>query len=279
MKKKKVHKKITLYSIFVHTFLLLIAFTSIYPFYWMIVSSTLQVSDTHNPKVFPLPGPYLIENLSRFSDFFSLKLVMFNTIFVTVVGTVGQVLIISMAAYALAKYDFKGKKLFFFMLIFTLFITGQVNLIPRFELVKSFGIYDTLAAIIIPGLFSVYSTFLIRQNLLSFPDEMIEAARIDGMGEIGIFFKIVIQNIPGAIATITVLSFMEFWNGYLWNLIAVQSPAKYTIQVALATFRGQSDLYAGLLTSGSAMATIPILILFFALQKYFMPNILSGSIK
>jgi lactose/L-arabinose transport system permease protein len=184
-----------------------------------------------------------------------------------------------MAGYAFAKFNFKGKDLFFFIILCTLMIPSQVTLIPLFEMMVTFNWLNTYQAIILPTLASPFAIYLMRQNMKSVPDSIIEASRVDGAGELKIFFTVILPVTRPAMAAVAIFLFMAQWNSLLWPLITLNSEEMFTLPVALSSLIGMARIDYGQLMLGTALSTVPIMIFFLLLQRHFISGILGGAVK
>ncbi|MED3563126.1 carbohydrate ABC transporter permease [Bacillus xiapuensis] len=252
---------------------------SIAPFYWMLVGSTHPSGEIFSlpPKL--LPGDYLAKNFQSLSESLGIAKIFWNSLFIALVYTFVSTLISAMAGYAFAKYRFKGKKMFFFMILCSLMIPSQVTLIPLFEMMVSFDWLNTYQAIILPGLASPFAIYLMRQNMQAVPDSIIEASRVDGAGEIKIFFSVILPVVRPALAAVAIFLFMSQWNSLIWPLITLNSKEMFTLPVALSSLIGMARIDYGQLMLGTTLSTIPIMIFFLLLQKHFISGILGGSVK
>lgn len=206
-------------KIFTYVFLTVAVFVSLFPFYFMFASATntnAQILSVSPKLTF---GTNLMENFANLNKKLDIGRVFLNSLIMTVSYTGLSVLLHSMAGYALSKYDFKGKGLLFGFIMMTMMIPGQVMYVPLFTLMNKIGWANTYQAVVLPGLANAFGIFLMRQNMLSFPTSLIEAARIDGYGEIGIFFRVVLPNMKPAIGALGIYMFMSMWNNFMWPLI------------------------------------------------------------
>lgn len=268
------------YTTLKYLLLVFMLICTIYPLYWMSYAGTFTPAQLPKFVVTWKPGDQLRHNYELLKLAFSIARVMGNTVFVAVVGTFLSLLVNLMMGYALAKYEFRFKNAIFTMFIITVFVGGAAAMIPQFEIIMKLGLYNNLFAIILPAIYSPYLAFLARQTMIDFPNEIILAGRIDGCGEFGVFFRLVLPNMKAIIATVGIISFMGYWNGYLWNLIVTSSVDQYTWQVALASIYPKAGLwsYAPLKMLGATISILPILAIFIFMQKYFV-NSLTGAIK
>ncbi|MEH7251599.1 carbohydrate ABC transporter permease [Neobacillus niacini] len=271
---KKLSTKIGLYGLLIAGVLLSIA-----PFYWMLVGSTLPSGEIFRlpPKL--LPGDYLAENFQSLNESLGFAKIFWNSLFIALVYTLVSTLISSMAGYAFAKFNFKGKNLFFFIILCTLMIPSQVTLIPLFEMMVTFNWLNTYQAIILPTLASPFAIYLMRQNMKSVPDSIIEASRVDGAGELKIFFTVILPVTRPAMAAVAIFLFMSQWNSLLWPLITLNSKEMFTLPVALSSLIGMARIDYGQLMLGTTLSTVPIMIFFLLLQKHFISGILGGAVK
>lgn len=202
-----------------------------------------------------------------------------NSILIVVIGTAGQLIVSSMAAYAFAKIDFKGKKFVFTLFLASIMIPSQVTIIPRFMLFYKMGIYNTLWSIILPSWFGATSIFLLRQFYMGLPNDLIEAAKIDGAGHLRIFAQIMLPLTKPVMVSCIVLSFIALWNEYLSPLIFLTNKKVYTIAQAIRWYL-MSDTQQYELTMAAASITIvPLIILFVFCQKYFVEGIATSGMK
>ncbi|HOP82960.1 MAG TPA: carbohydrate ABC transporter permease [Fervidobacterium sp.] len=195
---------------------------------------------------------------------------IWNSFLVASITTIGTVFLCSLTGFGLAKYKFKGRNFVFFMILGTLMIPFEAIMIPLYLIVTEMGMQDTYAGMIIPLLMSPFGVFMMRQYLLTFPDEMLDAARIDGASEFGIYWRIVLPNSVPAIATLSILTFRSQWDNLLWPLLIVQSPEKKTIPLFITIFVTEKYTNEGAMMAAAAIASIPMIILFLTLTKYFL---------
>lgn len=199
---------------------------------------------------------------------------------VAVFTVLGNLVFCSMVGYALAKMEFPGKKLLFSAVMVTLMVPGVVTFVPLFVMVSKLGLLNSYAALILPFITAPLGVFLMRQFILGIPDALLEAARIDGAGELRIFARIVMPLCGPPLATLGILTFLTSWNNFLWPLVAAQSEDRYTLPVALSLYStGQNATNYGLLLAGSVLVIVPILLLFVALQRYFIQGVATTGLK
>lgn len=224
-----------------------------------------------------LPGEASLDNYVETFQAVPFGRFYLNSILVTVAVTTGQVLIASLAAFAFARLRFKGREALFLLYLATLMIPFPVTLIPNFLIINKLGWYDSYPALIVPGLFSVFSTFLLRQYYRTIPLEMDEAARMDGASSLRIWWQVIVPLSGPVLATLAVFVFQGTWNEFLWPLVVTTSENMRTIPVGLSYFVGQYSTAWGLLMAGSVIALLPILVIYVLAQKWFVKGItLSG---
>jgi len=243
------------------------------------VSSTLSNKEilTETPRL--IFGGNLINNFQNMNERIDVGRVLLNSIFVTVTYTFLSLILHSMAGYALAKFEFKGKTIIFGIMMATMMIPFQVIMIPLFKMMNGIGWQNTYQAVIIPSLANAFGIFLIRQNMLDFPDSLLEAARIDGCGEFKIFFNIVLPTMRPALGALGIYNFMAQWGNFMWPLVILSTKNKYTLPVALATLEGLQRKDFGMIMLGSTIATIPVMIIFLIFQRQFISGLMGGSAK
>lgn len=258
------------------TGLLLIVVT---PFIWMVLGSVKTQGELLQVPPTWLPEHPTWDNFRRlferpFAKFFT------NSAIVALVVTAGNLLLSSMLGYALAHLRFPGKKILFGAVLGCLMIPGLVTFIPQYVLVVNMGLADTLPALILPFLVQPFSVFLMRQFFLGMPRELLEAGRIDGVGEIAIFFRIYLPLAGPAFATLGILTFLGSWNNFLWPLVVSSSQDTYTLPVALALIStGENQTDYGLLLAGATLIVLPILVVFLIFQRHFVQGIAGTGIK
>ncbi len=267
-------KKIILYLILIVTGLMTIA-----PFLWMISASFMY--DGH-ASVYPprfLPDIFTTIQYERLFSRIDLTKNFFNSLFLSVTVTVISLFLNSMAGYAFAKYRFGGKEKLFKFLLSSMIIPAQVTMLPLFLMLKNLGLINTYFAIIIPGLANIFGIFLIKQYVMSIPDSLIEAARIEGASEFQIYSKIILPLATPILITLAIFTFLGTWNDFLWPLISLSDNSMYTLPVALANLMGEHTKDPELMMAGSVITIIPVMVVFVALQKYYIKGIMLGSVK
>lgn len=250
------------------------------PFVWMVLSSFKKQGEIlRNPTGF-WPSDPTWSNYAKWFSELNIERFFFTSLLVAVVTVLGNLVFCSMVGYALAKMEFPGKRVLFVLVMITLMTPGVVTFVPLFVLVSKLGLVNTYPALFLPFLTTPLGVFLMRQFMQGIPDSLIEAARIDGAGEIRTFAQVVMPLCGPPLATLSILTFLGSWNNFLWPLVAAQSQDKYTLPVALSLFStGQNATDYGLLLAGSVLVIAPIVLLFVCLQRFFIQSVASAGIK
>lgn len=249
------------------------------PFAWMLVSSFKMNKDVFTYPIEWWPKQFTTDNYVRIWQEIPLLQYFFNTTKLTVIITMIQLLTSTFAAYAFAKLEFPGKNTLFLAYICTIAMPWQSYMIPQFIIIKKLGLVNTHLSLIILQSFTAFGVFLIRQFYMEIPNEICEAARIDGMSEYGIYAKIMLPLSKPVIATLTIFSFTTVWNDFMGPLIYINSDRLKTIQLGLRSFITEYSSEYSLIMAGSIVALIPILIVFACLQQYFVEGIATTGVK
>lgn len=250
------------------------------PFVWMLLGAFKTNADFIRTTPTLLPERWTLDNFSRLFSKQDFLRYFLNSAGVALVVTAANLLFCSMAGYALAKLRFAGHRPLMALVLATLMVPGTVTLIPLFVLMSKLGLVNSYAAVTVPFFAGAFGVFLMRQFMLSVPDDLIKAARIDGAGEWTIFLRIVMPLLKPALAALAVFQFLATWNNFLWPLVALTDQSKYTLPVALATFSiGQNKADYGLLMAGSVVLVVPVIIMFVALQRHFTQSIAMTGLK
>ncbi len=267
-KKSKFNKKF-----FIHLVLILGVFITIVPFLWMILTSlkTLGESTQVPPVIFPKKAMW--SNYLEVLKTLPFKEFYLNTIISTVAKTVGQLIFCSMAAYAFARIDFPLKNFIFILILSVLMVPGQIFLLPQYMIIQKMGLLNTITALILPGLFSAFGTFLLRQFFMTLPAELEEAAILDGCNHFQIYWKIMLPLAKPGLVSLAVFTALWSWNDLMWPLIVNTATEKMTLSAGLASLQGQHGTNFPVLMAGSVMAIWPMLVLFIVFQKQFIEGI------
>lgn len=270
-----------IYKALIYLALIILAVTCLIPFLLMMVNATREGRDIMTSFTL-IPGHALKQNWITVSSYFNLFKGMWNSVVIAVPSTILGAYFSAITAYALAIYDFKGKNIIFYTIVIFMMIPGQLGLLGFYNLVAKLGLVNTYVPLIIPAIASTGTVFFLRQYVLSvLSPTLLEAARIDGAGEIHIFHKIVIPIMSPGIATMAIGGFIGSWNSYLVPLIILNTPKKFTLPVMVASLRSSTDITAnqGAIYLSVAVSSIPIMIFFCFCSKYIISSIGAGAVK
>lgn len=266
-------------AVLFHVVIYAAALATLAPFAWMVLTSLKDLGEilVYPPKWLPSkPAWHNYTDAFMAAPFGRFYL---NSIFVAVAVTLGQLVTCSLAAFAFARLKFRGRDALFLLFLGTMMIPGQVTMIPSFMMLYWLGWVDTYNALIVPGLASAFGTFLLRQFFLTIPRELEDAAYIDGCSRAGVLWRIILPLSKPALATLAIFTFMGVFNDFLWALIVVNSEEMNTVQLGLAIFRDRYTTEWDKLMAGSVTATMPIILIFFFAQKYFIKGITLSGLK
>lgn len=256
------------------------ALVTLYPFYWTITAATLTESEIFKSPPRLLPGGNFSANLEALSQSVPFMRALLNSIFVSTVTTVTTVLLSALAGYAFAKFRFRGKKILFAVVLGTLMLPTEIMIVPLFIIMLQLGWVDSYAALIVPYLVTGFGVFLMRQQMMGFPNDLLDAARIDGNGELGVFFRVVLPNMKAACAALGIVTFMSQWGNFLWPLVVISTPEKFTYPLMLSSLVRQGGAVEyGPIMVAAVIGLIPLVLLFFFFQKYIVSGVFGGSLK
>ena len=265
---------------FIYIFLIAGAITMAIPYVWMMVTSIKPIEEIQ-----AFPPSFIVHNptLEPYRDLFSMMPMMrymFNSLFVAGSITLFIIFATSLAGYAFAKHDFWGRDQLFFIFIGSLMIPWQVNIIPGFVIVKNLGWLSTYKGLIIPAMaWCAFGIFLNRQFIFSIPDDLIDAAKIDGCSEFMIYCKVILPLIKPVIATLAIFTFLQQWNNFVWPLVIVHNPDIRTLPLALNVLTGQFGANFGMVMAGAVVATLPMLVVYLLFQKYIIKGVAMTGLK
>ncbi|CAA9569072.1 MAG: N-acetyl-D-glucosamine ABC transporter, permease protein 2 [uncultured Thermomicrobiales bacterium] len=251
------------------------------PFVWMVVSSLKREIDVFRLPVRWWPDPLTWQNYVKvWTGEHPLTRYIGNSLLVAVARVLGELLTASLAAYAFARLRFRGRNAVFLLYISTLIIPHQMLLVPRFILYRQLGIYDTLWALILPGIFTVFGTFLLRQFFMTIPQELSDAARVDGANEFQIYWRIVLPLARPALASLAILAFVWSWNDYETPLVMLTTESRFTIPLGLTSYIDESGGFsAALIMAGAVSSIIPIFVVFLIMQRQFIQALARSGLK
>lgn len=250
------------------------------PFVWMILGSFKGEGELRQVPPTWWPQSPTLDNYRDLFDKQNFPRYFLNSTLVAVVVTAGNLVFCSMLGYALAKLNFGGKRVVFGLVMGTLMVPGMVTFVPLFVLVANLGMVDSYPGLILPFLVTPFGVFLMRQFIVTLPDDLLDAGRVDGASELRIFRQIILPLCGPALATLGILTFLGSWNSFLWPLVVAQTQTHYTLPVALALFStGQNQVNYGLLLAGATVVVAPVLVVFLIFQRRFIEGIATTGIK
>lgn len=267
-------------KVIIHIILLLGAAISLFPFYWLLVMSTNASSDIFSYPPRLTFGRYLLKNIHNVLHNINFFGAFSNTLLVATVETTLVLFFCSLAGFTFAKFSFRGKNVLFVLLLGTMMIPSQLSAVPSFVLMAKLGWVSSFKALIIPGMVTAFGIFWMRQYAhTSVPGELVDAGRIDGCGHLRLYWHIALPILRPALAFLGIFTFVQAWNDYMWPLIILNDPSKYTLQVALSQLNSIYSTDYGMVMAGTLMATLPLLLIFFVGSRHFIANITAGALK
>lgn len=262
-----------------NTILLLLGVVTVYPFVWMLSSSFKQNSEIMALEQHLLPQTFVLDNYVNMNAHFNFMRFFANSLLITLVVTVIVVYTSTLCGFVLSKYEFKGRKLLFGFVLSTMMIPWCVTIIPKYSMIQSLGWMDSYKALIIPAMFSGFGIFMMKQHISALPDEILEAARMDGANEFYIFHRIVLPMSKNGISSIAIFQFLWTWEDFLWPYLVINSEEKQLLAVGLKMFNGQYSTDYGALFAATAISIIPVLLIYLFFQKQFIAGIASSAVK
>ncbi len=267
-------KRVTFYLL-----MLLISMCMIFPFLWMLSTSFKFDTQVFTVPIQWIPNPVNLKNYFKVWTEEPFLLYYKNTVEVAVLATAGQVFISAMAAYAFAKLTFIGKNILFGVYLATMMVPWYTIMIPQYQIISKMHLTDTHLALILGQLASAFGVFLLRQFFMTIPDELREAAKIDGAGEMITFFKIMLPQVKAGIATLVIFTYIQVWNDYMAPLIYLNTKEKYTLQLGLKFFQSEHTMQYGVIMAGTVCALIPILIIYAVFEKQITTGMIHSGLK
>ena len=249
------------------------------PLLWMLAASLMPAGEANSYPPRLWPSTVTFEHYVALFTRLDLGRYLLNSALLASAVTLISLFINSMAGYAFAKFRFRYRDRLFQGLLAALVIPAQVAMLPLFLLLKQFGLINTYWGVIIPGMANIFGIFLIRQYLLAIPDSLLDAARMDGAGEFRIYWSLILPLCRPILVTLAIFTFMGAWNDFMWPLIVLTDSARYTLPVALANLLGEHVQDTELMMAGSVLTVLPVLLLFVALQRYYIAGIMLGGMK
>ncbi|MEJ7809852.1 MAG: carbohydrate ABC transporter permease [Gemmatimonadaceae bacterium] len=266
-------------KIFIYAALITGAVLTLAPLVWMVSASLMPTgsASSYPPRLFPTT--VTLEHYRTLFTRLDLARYLANSAAMATAVTALSLLINSMAGYAFAKFRFRGRDRLFNTLLAAMVIPAQVAMLPLFLLLRQMGMINTYWGVIVPGMASIFGIFLVRQYATSIPDDLLQAARIDGAGEFRIYRSIVLPGLAPILVTLAIFTFMGTWNDFMWPLIVLSDDSKYTLPVALANLSGEHVQDTELMMAGSVVTVLPVMLLFVSMQRYYIQGIMAGSVK
>jgi multiple sugar transport system permease protein len=256
-----------------------LAAATLFPLLWMLSASFMAPgASTSLPTPILPPSPTLANYRTLFGST-GMGRYLLNSLLIATLSTVISVSFNLMAGYAFAKLRFRGRDALFRLLLGALVIPGQVAMLPLFLMLKPLGLINTYGGAIVPAMASIFGIFLVLQFVRGIPDDLLEAARIDGASEFRIFLTIVVPLLAPVLATLAIFSFLGSWNDFMWPLIVLTDDALHTLPVALAGLSREHVQDSELMMAGSVVTVLPVLVLFLALQRQYMAGLMAGGVK
>jgi len=268
-----------MHALIINAALVLLALIALAPLLWMLSASFMPVgAASHLPPPL-LPARATLDNYRELFARIGIGHYFINSLIVACAITMLSLLVNTMAGYAFAKLPFRGRERIFAVLLAALVIPAQVTMLPLFLIMKQLHLVNSYGGVVVPALATVFGIFLVRQYARSIPDELIEAARIDGAGELRIFFQIVMPMLKPVLVTLAIFTFLGAWNDFMWPLIVLTDTSHYTLPVALASLSREHIQDVEMMMAGAVITVLPVLTLFLVLQRYYIQGLLLGSVK
>lgn len=259
--------------------LLVLGVITLFPFVWMFLSSFKSNVEINSLYQTLLPKEFTFENYKTMNSNFDFVRFFTNSLFISVTVTIIVSMSSTVAGYVLSKYEFKGRNLLFSFIMGTMMIPWAVTIIPRYSIIRQIGWMDSYAALIVPLMFSGFGIFMLRQYMMGIPDELLEAARIDGANEFYIVGKIIFPLCRNAISSIAIFQFLWVWEDFLWPFIVINDEKKQVLAVGLKLFSGRFTTNYGGLFAATAISVIPVIIVYLFFQKRFVEGITASAVK
>ncbi len=256
------------------------AITVFFPFFWMAITSLKTAPEIQRVPLQVLPDRW--GNLDNYRQVFQREpfgRYLFNSALVASIAAVSSLVVSSLAGYGFAKFRFPGRDVFFFAIIGILMVPFQSVVVPLYGWVNRLGLLDTYLGIVAPDLVSVFGIFLMRQAIEVIPNDYMDAARIDGCGELRIFFRVILPSVKPAMATLLIIKFMWNWNEFFWPLVVINSPTMRVVTMGLMSFTNMYFIEYNLLTAAAVISVLPILIIFLTLQKWVVQAVVMSGLK
>ncbi len=259
--------------------MVLLGIAALIPLAWMVSVSLMVPGEAAHVPPPLLPDDATVANYRMLFERLDMARYLANSLALAILATLLSLVFNVTAGYAFAKLDFRGRDRLFRLLLAALVIPAQVAMIPLFLICKELGLVNSFAGVLVPNMATIFGIFLVRQYALSIPEEMLEAARVDGAGEWRIFLAIVLPSLTPILITLAIFSFLLSWSDFLWPLIILNDADKQTLPVALANLSREHVQDIELMMAGAVVTLVPVLLLFLALQRFYIGGLLAGSVK
>ncbi|KUJ67414.1 ABC transporter permease [Streptomyces albus subsp. albus] len=249
------------------------------PFYWLAVAATHSSQEIFSSPPPLLPGGHLPENLASLQESTQFGRVVLNSLAISVLYTLAAGTVCTLAGYGFATYRFRGREALFGLLMLGLVVPTQITLVPLFKMMAELHWLNTYQAVIAPNLALPFGIFLMRQSMAALPQELLDSGRMDGCGELRLLWRVALPPMRPALAALAIFLFLYQWNDFIWPLIVLRDDSRFTIPVALASLQGLDETDYGAILAGTAIAAVPMAVVFLALQRHFVSGLLSGAVK
>jgi len=266
-------------SLLLHAVLIAGAALTVAPLLWMLSASLMPSGQANTSPPPLLPSRVTFDHYVQLFSHLNLARAFANSLLVSGVGTLCVLITSSMAGYAFAKLQFPGREALFRLLLTAMLVPAQVGMLPLFLMLKSMGLVNSYAGVLVPWLASVFGIFLVRQYALAIPQDLLDSARLDGAGEGRVYWSVVLPNLAPVLATLAVFVFMSSWNDFLWPLVILSDERLYTLPVALASLVGEHVQDTELMMAGSVVTVLPVMLVFVVLQRWYIRGVMAGSVK
>lgn len=263
----------------IHFTLLALTAITLFPLGWMLSVSLMSGEETGRWPPAWLPDSPTLENYRFLFNHLDMGRYVWNSTFIAATTTLVSLWLNSMAGYAFAKLRFTGRDRLMQGLMMSMVVPAQVAMLPLFLILKQLGLVNSLGGVIVPGLASLFGIFLIRQQAVSIPDSLLDAARVDGAGEFRIYWSLVLPLCKPVLVTLALFTFMGVWNDFMWPLIILTGSDHYTLPVALANLMGEHAVDVELMMAGAVLTVLPVILLFLVLQRYYLEGLVQGGVK
>ncbi|QIW15750.1 ABC transporter permease [Pasteurellaceae bacterium RH1A] len=274
----RTHFRIDIVQVIIYIFVSILAFISIFPFFWSALLSTQDNSSILGMSF--AVGDQFFQNYQDLAKDIPFNRAMLNTFIITLLSTINSVVLSAAAGYAFAVYNFKGKNILFTLLLLTMMVPSVVNLVPYFFIIKHLSLINTLTAIWLPAGVNIFGIFLVRQYVSSsIPKEIFDSARVDGLNELQIFWRMGLPMMRSCLLTIAIMVIVAAWNNFMLPLIALQTPDTQILTLVLRSLNGAHATPWNLVMTGSFLAMLPLLIIFMLFSKKMMESLTEGAVK